>query len=299
MRDFLSMVQSLTGVLVLVASPGDALDERAAVQSGVNDWNVRTGRRLGVALLPWLWERHGIPQMGGRPQSLINRQALNQADVVVAFFDSRLGTATGVDVSGTAEEISRAEQDGKPVHLYFSAEPLPRDADLGQVAALRDFRTKLSSTGLLGEATDTADLAGQVIRALEADIDQYGWSTSVPEVTPRSARLGWTHEYQQQEKGVDKRGRIQYRTLKNDLVVHNSGTVAAVDLKFEVSPVGSTSYHFDAPQEPVTVPPDSRLSWLLVPSPGLGNSDRNIQISARWREGDEERNGTWTISLSS
>jgi hypothetical protein len=79
MRDFLSMVQSLKGVLVLVASPGDALDERAAVQSGVNDWNVRTGRRLRVALLPWLWERHGIPQMGGRPQSLINRQALNQA----------------------------------------------------------------------------------------------------------------------------------------------------------------------------------------------------------------------------
>jgi hypothetical protein len=98
---------------------------------------------------------------------------------------------------------------------------------------------------------------------------------------------------------VDKHGRIQYRTLKNDLVVHNSGTVAAVDLKFDVSPVGSTSYHFDAPQEPVTVPPDSRLSWLLIPSPGLGNSDRNIQISARWREGDEERNGTWTISLSS
>jgi hypothetical protein len=36
---------------------------------------------------------------------------------VVAFFDSRLGTATGVDVSGTAEEISQAEQDGKPVHI--------------------------------------------------------------------------------------------------------------------------------------------------------------------------------------
>jgi hypothetical protein len=299
MRDFLSMVQSLTGVLVLVASPGDALDERAAVQSGVNDWNVRTGRRLGVALLPWLWERHGIPQMGGRPQSLINRQALNQADVVVAFFDSRLGTATGVDVSGTAEEISRAEQDGKPVHVYFSAEPLPRDADLGQVAALRDFRTKLSSTGLLGEYTDTADLAGQVIRAPRGGhrpvwvVHQCAGGDSEVRTTGLDTRISTAR------KGVDKRGRIQYRTLKNDLVVHNSGTVAAVDLKFEVSPVGSTSYHFDAPQEPVTVPPDSRLSWLLVPSPGLGNSDRNIQISARWREGDEERNGTWTISLSS
>jgi hypothetical protein len=121
----------------------------------------------------------------------------------------------------------------------------------------------------------------------------------VPEVTPRSARLSWTHEYQQQEKGVDKHGRIQYRTLKNDLVVHNSATVAAEDLKFDVSPVGSTSYHFDAPQESVAVPPDSRLSWLLIPSPGLANSDRNTQISAQWREGDEEQNGTWTISLSS
>jgi hypothetical protein len=45
-------------------------------------------------------------------------------------------------------------------------------------------------------------------------------------------------------KGVDKHGRIQYRTLKNDLVVHNSGTMAAVDLRFDVSPVGSTSYGF-------------------------------------------------------
>lgn len=161
---------------VVVASPGDAAEERGSVRRELNDWNVRNGRRQHVALLPWLFERHAIPTMGGRPQALINSQAVDQADVVVAFFDRRLGTATGVDVSGTAEEIRRAIALGKPVHVYFSSEDLPRDVDIEQLTAFKDFKAELETNGLLGQYTDPSDLAGQVIRALEADIDEHGWS---------------------------------------------------------------------------------------------------------------------------
>jgi hypothetical protein len=66
-----------------------------------------------------------VARVGNRPQAIINAQAVDRADIVVAFFDSRLGTSTGVDVSGTAEEINRAVDMGKPVHVYFSDEPLP------------------------------------------------------------------------------------------------------------------------------------------------------------------------------
>ena len=45
------MPQQLVGVLVLIASPGDTVDERIAVSEALADWNVIRGRRQGSALL--------------------------------------------------------------------------------------------------------------------------------------------------------------------------------------------------------------------------------------------------------
>jgi hypothetical protein len=50
---FGGIVPQLTnGVLVLIASPGDAVEERAAVREALVDWNITRGRRERVALLP-------------------------------------------------------------------------------------------------------------------------------------------------------------------------------------------------------------------------------------------------------
>ena len=43
------MPQQMTGVLVLIASPGDTVDERIAVSEALADWNVVRGRRQGAA----------------------------------------------------------------------------------------------------------------------------------------------------------------------------------------------------------------------------------------------------------
>ncbi|NKW46029.1 hypothetical protein GS979_06305 [Rhodococcus hoagii] len=154
------MTQQMTGVLVVIASPGDTSEERAAVRDQINDWNINNGRRASVAFLPWLYERSAVPSLGGRAQSVINSQAVDRSDIVVAFFDSRLGTSTGVDVSGTAEEIRRAHKLGKPVHVYFSNEPIPRDADLDQQLhfelSVKNLRQKVCS------ATTTTPRTSQV-----------------------------------------------------------------------------------------------------------------------------------------
>lgn len=78
------MPTPMNGLLVLIASPMDTAEERAAVRNGLVDWNIQRGRREKVAVLPWLWERSAVPIMGDRPQALINSQAVDQADVVVA-----------------------------------------------------------------------------------------------------------------------------------------------------------------------------------------------------------------------
>lgn len=293
------MPQPLNGVLVVIASPGDAVEERAVVRDRLNDWNVDRGRREKVALLPWLWERHAVPSLGDRPQALINAQAVDQADVVVAFFDSRLGTSTGVDVSGTAEEINRAVELGKPVHVYFSGEDLPRDVDPDQLKALAAFKAELGAKGLLGDYMDSSDLAGQVVRAIEADIAANGWASDpLGPARPSGSRLRWHHRHEREQKGFDKRGKVQYRTTANDLIVTNAGVASAEDLTFEVRPVGDTQFMMpEPPGEPVTVHPDSTMSWTLIPTPSWGSAGSTVEITAQWREGSEAKGSTWTVAL--
>ncbi|WP_243621724.1 DUF4062 domain-containing protein [Rhodococcus sp. ARC_M6] len=284
----------MTGVLVVIASPGDTSEERAAVRDQINDWNINNGRRAGIALLPWLYERSAVPSLGGRPQSIINAQAVDRSDVVIAFFDSRLGTATGVDVSGTAEEIRRAHQLGKRVHVYFSNEPIPRDADLDQQVALRAFHDELEAEGLLGDYDDPADLAGQVIRALEHDIDEAGWSegpTNRP-AKASGAKLKWNHDHRKEQQGLDKNGKMKYRTISNRLAVTNSGDVAAEDLTFEVTGLEDTELHVIPPSEPVTIEADSSRSWVAIPL-----SSGSIQIDASWTETGDPKTQRWTITI--
>lgn len=288
------MTQMMTGVLAIIASPGDTLEERNAVRDAINDWNINNGRRAGVVILPWLYERSAVPALGGRPQAIINSQAVDRADVVVAFFDARLGTSTGVDVSGTAEEINRAHEAGKPVHVYFSNENISRDIDIKQLEDLKRFKERLSLLGLLGDYNDPADLAGQVLKAIEHDIDYFGWSepTSSLNSIERGAHLKWAHEKIKEQKGLDSKGRMQCRTKKNRLVVRNVSQIPAKNLSFTVTGLDGAELHIDIPTEPFDVEADSTRSWTAIPLTG-----GCIQISATWMEGENRKEQDWTIEI--
>lgn len=277
-------------VLVLVASPGDAAEERATVRDELNDWSVTNGARQGVVLLPWLYERHAVARLGDRAQGLINAQAVDRADVVVAFFDSRLGTSTGVDVSGTAEEIRRAIEQDKPVHVYFSSEPIPRDADLSQLEALESFKSDLEEEGLLGDYTDPKDLAGQVIRAIQADVDERSWGDVLIPSARAGAKLTFEHT-RETEQRTDSKGRLKPRTRQNSLVVTNASDVSAEDLNFELVTLDEQHPpHFDGPTRPVTIHGHSSRQWTLIPFAPV-----TVQVEATWTESGRPRTQTFTF----
>lgn len=295
------MPQHTNAVLVLIASPGDTAAERAVVSEQLNDWNISRGRREGVALLPWRFERHAVPTLGGHAQAIINAQAVDRADAVVAFFDSRLGTATNVDVSGTAEEINRAADAGKPVHVYFSEEELPRDVEVEQLQALRDFKEGLESRGLLGTYSDPSDLAGQVVRALEHDIDENSWGEPLAPAQSRAGtELRWQHIYEREQQGTDNRGKIKYRTTSNELRVTNNGAVAAEGLQFTVTGAGDDaedSFHLEGPDGPVDLPAHSEMAWTMIAT-GWGGPTY-VKIEATWTEAGIEKQQSWTVVLKS
>lgn len=296
------MPDQITGVLVLIASPSDTSGERIAVSEALADWNVVRGRRQSAAFLGWRFEKHAVPRLGGRAQEIINEQAVSKADAVVAFFDSKLGSNTGVDVSGTAEEINGAADAGKPVHVFFSREDLSRDVDPQQLRALKDFQKGLEKRGLLGFYESPADLADQVIRALEHDLETQGWSEDAAAAVRASSGgvdLRWRHEHTKEPKGTDSKGNMKYRTTRNHLIVSNESGVKAEGLTFSVEPIDGTQFHFDAVEAPVDLSGHSQMSWLLIANGGWGHAGNNVLVRAEWREDAHVKSDSWSVALDS
>ncbi len=89
--------------------------------------------------MPIRWETNASAEMGCSAQDLINRQIVDDSDVLIGMFWTRLGTPTATDVSGTAEELQRFLDAGKPASLFKSRRPADLDTvDHDQFAATRD-----------------------------------------------------------------------------------------------------------------------------------------------------------------
>ena len=126
---------------VMIASPSDVSAERSIVREVLSEWNVVNADVRRQVLLPIGWETHTVPEMGDRPQALINKQILHDCDLLVGVFWTRIGTATGEYASGTVEEIEEHIKAGRPTMLYFSSAPiLPDSVDHDQYRRLKEFR---------------------------------------------------------------------------------------------------------------------------------------------------------------
>src|ERR1700744_352816 len=126
---------------ILVASPSDVLSERKVFRDVITEWNVVYSRDRGAVLLPLAWETHTAPELGNRPQQIINDRLLLHADILVGIFWARIGSPTGKAASGTIEEIEEHRKKGKPVMLYFSDAPVVLNrVDQVQYNQLTNFR---------------------------------------------------------------------------------------------------------------------------------------------------------------
>ncbi|MGX7896920.1 hypothetical protein [Tsuneonella sp. HG222] len=152
---------------MFIASPSDLTDERVVIPEVINDWNAAHGLPNNIVFLPIKWETHATPQLGERPQELINQQILRDCDLLVALFWTRIGQSTGKEESGTVEEIKEFVNKGKPALLYFSERPVPPNKiDAEQLGRLNAFKDEIKSQGLIDTFSDLYDFRAKLSRQL-------------------------------------------------------------------------------------------------------------------------------------
>lgn len=196
---------------VLIASPSDLKDEREHIPKVVQGWTNLNALSDGVVLLPVRWETHSVPELGGRPQGIINRQLVESSDVLVGAFWTRIGTATGVAESGTIEEINEFRDAGKPVLLYFSSIPVvPGSVDPQQLGRLVEFRDQIREEGLYEEYSSIPELTEKLNRHLTETVRRLRENQSaVLEAGPKNPE-GRVGEVRDEASAVMERFRAEW-----------------------------------------------------------------------------------------
>lgn len=129
---------------VLIASPMDVEPERKIARDIILEWNAINARSRRMLLQPIAWETHAAPEMGDRAQAILNRQIVDDADLLVAIFWTRIGTDTGEAPGGSVEELRRHMAAGKPAMVYFSDAVAKAEHHLDpQFKRLQEFRAEL------------------------------------------------------------------------------------------------------------------------------------------------------------
>ncbi len=157
---------------IMIASPEDILSERVLIREVLYEWNAVNSDLRKIVLFPVAWETHSSPEMGDRPQAIINKRLLKDCDLLVGVFWTRIGTATGEYASGTVEEIEEHIRAGKPVMLYFSTAPvLPDSIDQDQYSELKKFKDSCKSRGLYETYSDINEFRIKFYRQLQLKLN--------------------------------------------------------------------------------------------------------------------------------
>lgn len=156
---------------ILIASPSDVEEEREIAVRVIQEWNDLYSYSRRVVLLPLRWETHTAPEYGTRPQEVINRAIVDQCDLLVGIFWTRIGSPTGVAESGTLEEIERVGNAEKPVMLYFSRVEIDPDRiDLAQIEKLKRFKENTYPKGLIENYKTIIEFRDKFAKQLELKV---------------------------------------------------------------------------------------------------------------------------------
>ena len=270
---------------ILIASPSDVIAERKAIPDVINAWNATHSKDFQAVLHPVMWETHSTPEMGDRPQAIINKQIVASCDLLVGAFWTRIGTHTGVAESGTVEEINEIKSAGKPILLYFSSAPVvPDSVDPEQYRRLTDFKKQCQAEGLTEKYDSISELREKLLRHLTHIVRKiHGEPAFTP--TRMDEDLSSVGAVKEQFMALITRAEVDWKTERN------SQPVSIDDGKYIIKKFFSDLLDFRATLENVVDESilqsiDSQISNLKRLSDHRITLDGGKSYKAFWDNGD-------------
>lgn len=259
---------------LLISAPGDIpLESLTTIRKAISQWNCNYGQQFSLNVLPISWTEHAVAEFGDRPQALLNKQIVDDADLAIALFRDRLGTPTGEAESGTAEEIKVLAEAGKQIAILVDSSPrnpLTGPA-LKERQRLEDYLSKLYDQALILKYADNSGLIGHINNFLSRSASQFQQNAEqAKKETPHENDFDpsegvWPSAEVHELIGTDSKGRITTKQ-KWELVLNNTshGPAKNVDFVFEgLSP--NAFFEVVRKKGPIgTIPPEREVRFPLM-----------------------------------
>lgn len=176
---------------LVCCGPGDVSREIEIARRVAEEWNLAHNNDATQFVKFGHWSTDATPDLSERPQSVINGQLIDKADILVAIFWSRFGTPTGIAKSGTEEEVRRALKKKKRVMLYFSDLESPRlPIDQEQYQKVQSFRHEMRDKGLYWTFKSRAEFEKLFTRHLARVLEEIREGTTKAKKAPTKKPSG-------------------------------------------------------------------------------------------------------------
>lgn len=267
---------------LLVSSPSDISADADPAVDAVLRWNVLYGRQFGSSVLPLHWKKHAAAEYGRRPQEALNKQLVDQADLVIALFWHRLGTNTGQAESGTVEEIEEGHKRGAHVAILRCVRDIPPgDLDGDQLKRLNEYLAEVRGKALILEYGDENELRQHVETVLTRVVSAAAAQAEAQsDAEPAKASDGslaqvWPRLDRRETVETDSRGRAKTKN-RWFLVLSNSGQAPARHVKYLLEPDGEGEAPLDleGDRELEILPPGADVETQLHLHSGVASQAR-------------------------
>jgi hypothetical protein len=301
---------STTAYQLLISAPSDLPEEdiRAAFDA-VARWNVLYGRPQNATVVPTHWSHHSAAEHGTRPQESLNKQLVEDADILIALFWHRLGSPTGDAESGTVEEIEEASAHGGYVGVLRCTRAIPPgDLDADQATRLKAFLDEIRPKSLILEYEGAVALRERVdtvlttaITVLRTRAEAQAAATANPgeEATDRATASQGTEVWPRVERSesvrTDAKGRVKPES-RWQLVLSNTGDEPAKRVRYRLEAEGpdddNLPLQLGDPGELEVLAPHADAAYTLLMHMGVADQARCV---VTWEDATGERENIATL----
>ena len=131
----------------MIVSPSDVEQEREIAIDVLCKWNELNSRFHNIVFSVLGYDINAHADSGQPPQEILNHQLLEQADIIIAIFWTKLGTPTTEYSSGSVEEISKHIHQKKQALIYFCNKSVdPRNLDSEQYKKLQEYKKAIQGS---------------------------------------------------------------------------------------------------------------------------------------------------------
>lgn len=167
------MAKNIQKYTIFLASPGDLMDERGAVENVIRELNLTYGNKNELVIELLKWETHAAPGASiTGTQDLIDSDIGNDYDLFIGVLWKKFGTATERFGSGTEQEFENAyarfiqSPHSLQILFYFNSSGTLslNEIDPIQLSKVSSFKTRLQNAKVLYWEYGTVEAFQQFLR---------------------------------------------------------------------------------------------------------------------------------------